>query len=102
MYSHWQEVFDIGRLAFVDPEEYVRLETEQGECLSIHTNVDRMESELLKQAPRDAAEIRRLASAVRRLAKFSMPLPGEPWPRNWLTLLRTLPYWPVLRRWSEL
>jgi hypothetical protein len=28
MYARWEEVFDIGRLAVVDPQEYVRLETE--------------------------------------------------------------------------
>ena len=61
MYSRWQEVFDISKLTFVDHEEYVRLETEHGESLRISTNVDRMEAELLKQAPEDAAEICRLA-----------------------------------------
>jgi phytoene dehydrogenase-like protein len=79
----------------------VRLETAPGEYLSIYTNVERMETELLKRAPQDAAEIRRLASAVRRLAKFAIPDPTEPWPRNWLTLLRTLPYLPLLRQWSS-
>ena len=31
MYSRWQEIFDIGQLKFVDPEEYARIETEHGE-----------------------------------------------------------------------
>ena len=87
LHAQWQEVFDIGKLTFVNPEEYVRLETEHGESLSIYTNVDRMEAEFLKVAPQDAGEIRRLASAVRRLAKFRMPDPSEPWPRKWLTLV---------------
>jgi phytoene dehydrogenase-like protein len=102
MYARWQEVFDIGRLAFVDPEEYVRLETEHGERLSIYTDVDRMEAELVKRAPQDASEIRRLASAVRRLATFAIPDLTEGWPGSWLTCLRTLPYLPWLRRWSRL
>lgn len=101
MFSRWQEVFDIGKLTFVDPEEYVRLETEHGEALSIYTNADRLEAELLKRAPQDTAEIRRLTSAVRRFAKFSPPFPGESGPRSWLTLLRTLPYLPLLQRWSS-
>src|SRR5271165_3965206 len=57
MYARWQEVFDIGKLTFVDPEEYARLETEHGDALSIYTNTDRMEAELLKWAPQDSAEI---------------------------------------------
>jgi phytoene dehydrogenase-like protein len=97
MYSRWQEVFDIGKLKFVDPEEYARLETEHGECLTIYTNVDRMENELLKQAPQDATEIRHFASAVRKLAKLPVPDPDEPL----LTLLRTLPALPLLRQLSR-
>jgi phytoene dehydrogenase-like protein len=102
MYARWQDVFDIGRQAFVDPEEYVRLETEHGERLSIYADVDRMEAELVRRAPQDAAEIRRLASAVRRLATFAMSDLTEGWPGSWLTRLHTLPYLPLLRRWSRL
>ena len=80
----------------------MRLETERGEALSIYTDVDRMETELLRYAPQDAAEIGHLASSVRRLGKFTLPDPSEPWPRNWLTLLRTLPYLPLLREWSSI
>src|SRR5215475_4697882 len=47
----WEEVFDIGRLTFVDPEEFVRIETERGDKLSIYTDVDRLEAELLRRAP---------------------------------------------------
>jgi phytoene dehydrogenase-like protein len=39
MYSRWREVFDIGKLTFVNPEEFVRLKTEHGECLSIYTDL---------------------------------------------------------------
>lgn len=100
MHSQWQEVFDIDRLQFIDPEEYARLESEHGESLIIYTNVDRMEAELLKHAPEDEAEIRHFASAVRRLAKFPMPDFSAPWPRNWLAALRIAPDLPVLRHWS--
>jgi len=60
-----------------------------------------METEFLKQAPLDATEIRRFTSAVRRLAKFAIPEPAAPWPRNWLTFLHTLPYLLLRRRWSS-
>jgi phytoene dehydrogenase-like protein len=97
MYSRWQEVFDIGKLKFVDQEEYVRLETERGEGLTIYTNVDRMERELLKSAPQDADEIRRLASAIRRLAKVSVPDPDEPV----RTFLHSFPVLPLIRQLSR-
>ncbi len=62
MYSQWQEVFDIAQLKFLQPEEYVRLETEHGESLSVYLDLERMEAEFLEQAPQDAEEIRRFAS----------------------------------------
>jgi len=97
-HSRWQEVFDIGRLAFLDQEEYVRLETVGGESLPIYTDVDRMEAELLKRAPQDAAAIREFASSVRRLAKLPMPDPAEPV----LTALRTISAYPLLRHLSRI
>jgi phytoene dehydrogenase-like protein len=102
MHSQWQEVFDIDKLTFSNPSEYVRLETERGEALSIYTDVDRMEAELLRCAPQDAAEIGHLASSVRKLARLPLPDPSESWPRNWFTALRTLPYLPLLREWSSI
>jgi phytoene dehydrogenase-like protein len=97
MYARWQEVFDIGKLQFVDQEEYARVETEDGRSLVLYTNVERMEEELLRQAPQDAAEIHKLASAVRRLAKLPVPDPDEP-----LTLMYMLPALPLLRRMSRI
>ncbi len=97
MYARWQEVFDIGKLQFVDQEEYARVETEDGRSLVLYTDVERLEEELLQHAPQDAAEIRNLAFAVRRLAKIPVPDPDEP-----LTLLRTLPALPLIRRMSRM
>jgi len=102
MYSRWLEVFDIDKLTFVYPEEFVRLETEHGERLSIYSNVDRLEKEMLRRAPQDAAEIRNFASAIRSLSKFKMPDPTEGWGGNWLTYLRDLPYVPLLHELSSM
>ena len=102
MYSRWREVFDIGKLTFVNPEEFVRLKNEHGECLSIYTDLDRLELELLEKARQDAPEISRFVSAACRLAGLELSDPTEAWPRSWLTILRSLPYLPLLRRWSNI
>lgn len=102
LHAQWQQIFDIDKLTFVHPEEFVRLESEHGESLKIYSNVDRLEAELLRHAPEDAAEIRRFTAAVRRFAKFPMLDPSEPWPRKGLSLLRLLPFLPLLRQWSKL
>jgi phytoene dehydrogenase-like protein len=101
MYSQWKEVFDIGRLTFVHPKEYATIQTEHGERLSIYTNPDRMETELLKRAPEDAAAIHHFASAVRKFARIALPDPAERWPLNWVSRLRMLPNVPMLRWWSK-
>ncbi|WP_035356462.1 phytoene desaturase family protein [Edaphobacter aggregans] len=101
MYSRWLEVFDIDKLTFIYPDEFVRLETERGECLRIYSNVDRLEAELLKRGPEDAGEVRHLASAIRSLSKFRMPDLTEGWAGNWLTLLHDVPYLPLLRELSS-
>jgi phytoene dehydrogenase-like protein len=98
MYAQWKEVFDIERLTFVHPEEFARIETDRGETLKAYTNIDRLEAEMLARSPRDAAEIRRFASEVRRLAKFRIPDPTAGWSSNLLTMLHDLPYMPLFQK----
>ena len=100
--AQWREVFDTDKLRFVYAEEYQRVETEQGQSLSVYSNVDRMEAELLRQAPEDADEIKAFASAIRQLADFPMQELNESWPRKGWAMLRLLPRLPLLRRWSAI
>ena len=102
LHDRWREVFDIDRLQFVNSDEFVRLETERGERLSIYANVDRFERELLACAPQDGTEIRRLAAAVRRFARIEIPDPNEPWQHNLRAALRSLPDLAALRRWAHI
>jgi phytoene dehydrogenase-like protein len=102
LHDYWKHVFDIDRLHFVYPDEFVRLETEHGKRLCIYTDVDRLEKELLCQASEDAQEIYRLTAGIRRLSGVRLPDPTLPWPRNWLQYLPMLPYLPALQRWSGL
>jgi phytoene dehydrogenase-like protein len=98
MYAWWREIFDIAKLKFVDQEEYARVETEHGESLSIYTDAERMEQELLTRAPQDAAEVHRFAAAVRKFAKLPMLDPDEPW----LTMLRSLPVLTLMNELSRI
>ncbi|TAM91073.1 NAD(P)/FAD-dependent oxidoreductase, partial [bacterium] len=102
LHEQWREVFDIDALTFVDPDEYVRVETEDGDSLSMYRDIDRMEAELLRRAPGDADEIRRLASMVRRVSTSAFPDPSERWPHAFLRMLRAVPLIPSLRWWSSL
>ena len=102
MHSRWQEIFDIEKLTFVNREEFVRLESEDGRRLSIYTNVDRMEAEMLRVAPQDEAEIRRFSSAIRSLSHWKMPDPAEGLAGNWLTYLHDLAYLSLLKELSSI
>ncbi len=101
MHAQWSELFDIAKLTFVDLVEFGRMETEDGDFLAIPTDADRLEKEFLARAPQDAKQIRRLASAIRRLREFKMPDPGKSWVGNAPTLLRDLPVLPLLRSLSR-
>jgi len=102
MHAQWMEVCDIDKLTFVNQQELAHVETENGDSLGISTNVDRLETELLKRAPQDASAIRGLTSAIRRLGKFKMPDPGAGWAANLQTLLHNIPCLPLLRELMRL
>ena len=100
MHSQWLEVCDIDKLTFVNQEEFGRVEREDGNSLNIYTNVDRLETELLKHAPQDTSAIHAFASAIRRFGKFKMADPSANWAANLLTLVHDVPYMPLLRELS--
>ncbi len=101
MYPQWREVFDIEKLTLNNPQQYGCIEDERGERLTIYTDPDRMEAELLRCAPQDAHEIHRFASAVRKLSRVDIAEPDNGWRHNWSKGLAMLPALPALRWWSS-
>jgi phytoene dehydrogenase-like protein len=101
-HDQWQEVADIEKLTFVNPEELVRIEAPDGDSLTIYTHVDRLEAELLRRAPHDADAIRDFTRSVRTLGKFRMLDPSGGLADNWLNMLRDLPIFPLLRKLSKM
>jgi phytoene dehydrogenase-like protein len=94
----WKEIFDIEKLTFVDPEVFVRIEEETGRQLTIYTDAERLEAELLKHAPQDEAPIRALTHAIRSLRKFRIVEPSRGLAGNWLSMLQDVPIFPLLSR----
>ena len=101
LYPRWQEVFDIDRLTFVNPEEFARIEAPDGRCLRVYSNVDRLEAEMLRVAPQDEFAIWQFTEVIRCFGKFRLPDPGEGLASNWLTYLYDMPYLPLLRELSK-
>jgi len=100
MYRWWRELFDIDRLRFVYPEEFVRIEALDGQALSIYTNVERMRETLLRHSPQDAEAIRDFASTVREFAHLPMPDLSKHGPAAWFGYLRLLPEAARLHRFA--
>lgn len=102
LHAQWAEVFDIARLTFVDPQEFVRVESESGESLSVFTSVDRLEAELLRRAPQDAEPISALIHAIRTLGKFRIVDPSGSLASNWRNILHDVPVFPLLMKLSKI
>jgi phytoene dehydrogenase-like protein len=101
-HAQWQEVADIGKLTFINPEEFVRIEAPDGDRLTIYTDVDRLEDELLRRASHDANVIHDLTRSIRTLGKFRMLDPSEGLAGNWLNMLRDLPIFPLMGKLSKM
>ena len=94
----WKELVDLDKLTFVNPHEFVRIESEDGDSLRIYTNVDMLEAELLRHSPDDLAAIRDFIHAIRTLGKFRMLDPSGGLAGNWLNMLRDIPVMPLLMK----
>jgi phytoene dehydrogenase-like protein len=101
-HARWQEVCDIDRLTFINPEEFVRIESDAGDSLTVFTNVDRLEAELLRRAPQDTRAILDLTHTIRVLGRFKMLDPSGGFAGNWLNMLRDVPVFPTLSRLSKI
>ena len=101
-HAQWREILDIEKLTFINPEEFVRIETENGENLSVYTNVDHLEAELLRRAPQDAVAIRDLTRSIRSLGKFRVLDPSGGLAENWRNILRDLPIFPLLGKLTKM
>ena len=97
----WQELFDISELRFVDHDEVVRIETEEGDSLSISTDLNRLEATLLEHSPADAKSIRAFIGDARRLVRFRVFLSDQGWAAKAAVLLHDLPIFPTLGRLNK-
>src|ERR1700744_426814 len=101
-HSMWREVFAIDRLQFIDPEEFWRVEDEHGRELRVYASIDRLEAEMLRLAPQDAAAIREFAHAVRAMGGFRLLDASGGLRENWRNILHDLPVFPLLGKLGKI
>jgi hypothetical protein len=59
---------------FVDTEEWMRVETPDGRCMRVFTDIDRLEQEMLEKSPADERLILSFTGAARRFIGFHLPV----------------------------
>ena len=62
-YRLWNELVDMNGRKFVDTKEWMRVETPDGQCMRVFTDIDKLEQEMLEKSPADERLIRSFISA---------------------------------------
>ena len=103
-YRLWNELVDMKGMKFVDSEEWIRVETPDGRCMRVFTDLDRLEREMLEKCPADRELIRSFTGAVRRFVRFHVPVDKAPElyePLDGLKMIfGILPFMRQLKKWS--
>lgn len=103
LYPLWNELIDMKALKLVYPPEYNRVEDENGRFISVRTNVDELERELLEKAPEDKELSLAFTGAIRKLK--DLELPAEKAPETYTLLDRIkivfnfIPYLKDYKKW---
>lgn len=77
-YHLWNELLDMEKLQFHDPDIYMKIEDIEGGNLTVYTNVDKFERELLENGPEDMQLIKEFTDTIRKFTGFKMPLDKAP------------------------
>jgi len=105
-YRLWNELADMKGMKFVDSEEWIRVETPDGRSMSVFTDIDRLEQEMLEKSPADEGLIRSFTGAARRFVGFHLPVEKAPevfGPLDGLKMLfGLLPFMRQLKKWSSI
>ena len=105
-YHLWNELVDMKDMKFVDSEEWMRVETPDGRCMRVFTDIDRLEQEMLEKSPPDERLIRSFTGAARRFVGFHLPIEKAPevfGPIDGLKMVfGILPFMLPLRKWLSI
>jgi phytoene dehydrogenase-like protein len=103
-YHLWNELIDMQKLNFIDHREYMRVEDENGQFISVSTDIDEMEKEMLAKAPGDREVILMFTAAARKLFDMELPVDKAVEACNWWDMIKVMftlfPYMGALKKWS--
>ena len=73
-YHIWEELGAVQGRRFVNQEEYIRFEGEDGKVFSVYTDIDRLEQHMKELAPEDEKVIGEAIKAARKCTRFEIPV----------------------------
>jgi len=77
LHEMWKELHAVQGRTFVEWEKYAEVRTRAGEAVTVYTDPAKLEAEMLRVAPEDAAVIRSLCNTIRKVSKADMPVTTE-------------------------
>jgi len=105
-YTLWNELIDMNSLTFVDSDEYIRVEDDNGNAIRVFADIGRLEAEFLEKAPEDKELILELTAAARKISRFDLPIekPMELYSIGDMLkfMVKLMPYLGTLRKWSKI
>ena len=105
-YHLWNELIDMESLTFINHQEYMRIEDKNGQFISVSTNIDEFEKEMLSKAPEDKDIIIAFTTATRKLLYIELPIDKAMETFNWLDMLKAtfklFPYMSTIKKWNRI
>ena len=104
-FTIWQELGALKGHRMIEPEEYMRIEDEDGKALILHTDINRLERHMKEIAPEDAEAIEAFVNGVRACIPYQMPIEKAPevcGPTDYAKLtFRMLPFMGLMMKWRK-
>ena len=72
--KYWNEIGALEGLSFIQHDMQLQLEDGTGKKIMLHSDIDKLEKQLLETAPEDEDSLRELTGLVRKMMKMEMPL----------------------------
>lgn len=101
LYPLLEELNIIGNVEFISHDIFRVVQVKEHR-LTIYTDIDRLEKELIRIAPEDEKQIRVFTGLVRRFTKFSPPLDKDFGNYSLSDIIKMLPFMPAFLRYKSM
>jgi len=104
-YRIWQELGAVQGRSFVNHDEFVRVEGDEGKVFVVYTDPDRLEQHMNELAPEDKDTTSSFISAIRTCTRYDLPVDKAPELyslADGLKIAGKLPLLKIARKWGRI